>query len=169
MNIINSTREDIDAIFDLYNKATAYQESLGRKDWQGFERKLVEQEIDEKRQWKILENGQLACVFVTTFSDPYIWLEKDKDPSVYIHRIATNPAFRGKRYVQHIVDWASQYAREHGKQFVRLDTGSGNEKLNAYYISCGFTYLGVFAYGEIGDLPAHYADGSSSLFEIKLA
>ena len=113
-------------------------------------------------------DDQVACVFATTFHDPLIWGEKDKDPSVYIHRIATNPLFRGHGFVKHIVDWAKEYARDHGKRFVRMDTGSGNEKLNNYYISCGFTYLGITTLEQADDLPMHYRTGSSSLFEIIL-
>lgn len=168
MEIHNSLPEDIDAIFGLYEMATAYQQYLGRTDWKGFERALVEREIAEKRQWKIVEDGTIACVFVTTFSDPYIWQERNEDPSVYLHRIATHEHYRGRGYVKQIAQWAEQYARDNGKSFVRMDTMSGNEKLNAYYESCGFTYLGVTEFTETGDLPEHYKDGSCSLFEIKL-
>jgi hypothetical protein len=48
-------------------------------------------------------NNEIACVFATTFSDPLIWEKRDTDPSVYIHRIATNPNFRGNNLVAAIV------------------------------------------------------------------
>lgn len=50
-----------------------------------------------------------------------------------------------------------------------MDTGSGNEKLNNYYARCGFTYLGVAEIENAADLPAHYKDGASSLFEIRIS
>jgi len=168
MEIINSTDEDIAAIFQLYEEGTAYQKKVAEKHWKGFERELVEAEIREQRQWKIVIGGEIACVFVLAFSDPFIWKEKDQDPAVYIHRIATHSAFRGRHLVEHIVEWAKKYALEHGKCFIRMDTGSGNEKLNNYYVRCGFTYLGVAEIENAADLPAHYKDGASSLFEIKV-
>ena len=168
MKIVNSTIHDIDRIFELYDLATAYQKQVAKKHWQGFERTLVEREISEQRQWKILVNDQIACVFMTAFNDPFIWKERDTDPSIYIHRIATDPSFRGQHFVKHIVAWARTYAQANQLQFIRLDTGSGNEKINNYYTSCGFTYLGIAEPGIAPDLPAHYQNGSFSLFEIKL-
>lgn len=168
MKFIQSTRQDIDTIFQLYDYATAYQGEVGILKWQGFERSMVEKTIDDKVQWQIVIDGELACVFTLALNDPLIWEEKDKDPAIYIHRIATNPKFRGKHFVKHIVTWVKQYAIENGKSYVRMDTGSGNERLNNYYVSCGFNYLGVVKLKNTAGLPLHYQNGSFSLFEIKL-
>ena len=94
MNIANSTYSDIDEIFRLYRLATEYQRQQGAVLWPEFERTLIETEINEKRQWKIVVDNNIPCVFATTFNDPLIWKEKDKDPTVYIHRIATNRCTR---------------------------------------------------------------------------
>lgn len=166
MEILQSNLSDIDNIFKLYDEATAYQKKVAIKYWKGFERSLVIQEIEEERQFKIVIDQEIACVFVLTFSDPLIWKEKNADPAIYIHRIATNPKFRGQHFVKQIVSWAKQYALEHGKTHIRLDTGSGNEKLNAYYVSCGFSYLGIATVEYAGDLPEHYKEGTFSLFEL---
>jgi ribosomal protein S18 acetylase RimI-like enzyme len=168
MTIQNSESTDIDFIFNLYEEGTKYQKTVAIKHWQGFDRNIVEQEIEEKRQWKIIVEGHIACVFATTFDDIHIWGEKNDEPSVYIHRIATNPKFRGPHFVKHIVAWAKKYALEHDKLFIRMDTGSGNDKLNNYYISCGFNYLGVVELGDTQELPVHYRNGGSSLFEIRV-
>jgi ribosomal protein S18 acetylase RimI-like enzyme len=166
MKILLSKPEDLDQLFQLYDAATAYQKEVGLKSWQGFDRSLVIQEIEAGRQYKIIVDNEIACVFLITDRDPLIWQEKDKDPSVYIHRIATHPKFRGKHFVKEIVKWVKQYALEHQKAFIRLDTGSGNERLNNYYRSCGFNYLGIVTLSDTGNLPAHYKDGSFSLFEM---
>ncbi|HVI48464.1 MAG TPA: GNAT family N-acetyltransferase, partial [Chitinophaga sp.] len=134
----------------------------------GFERSLVEQEIAEQRQWKIIIDGKIACVFVTTFNDPVIWREKDSDPAVYLHRIATNRAFRGQHFVKQIVTWTKAFAAQHNKLYIRMDTGAGNDKLNNYYVSCGFNYLGISVRENSEGLPAHYQQGASSLFEINM-
>lgn len=168
MIIENSLPQDLDAIFALYEAATAHQKKVFTKHWRGFERPMVEAEIAGLCQWKIIVDDQIACVFATAFQDPDIWNEKDADPSVYIHRIATNPAFRGRNFVAHIAGWARTYAGQHGKKFIRMDTWSGNEMLNAYYIKSGFSYLGNIEIENIQNLPSHYQDRSASLFEIKV-
>ena len=168
MDILKSTIKDIDTLFILYDAATVYQRKVGIKNWQGFERRLVESEIAEGRQYKIVEDGKIACVFVITYQDPLIWGAADADPAIYIHRIATHPDFRGRSYVKHIVGWARKHAADHGKTFIRMDTGSGNEKLNSYYVGCGFAYKGVTGIQETDGLPEHYKNGTFSLFEIDL-
>lgn len=168
MNIVSGTYNDIETIFKLYNDGTEYQKTVAKKHWKGFERSVIQTEIAEKKHWKILVDEQVACIFAITFSDPYIWQEKNKDPAIYIHRIVTNPAFRGKCFVKIIIEWAKAYAGQHSKLFIRMDTGSGNEKLNNYYVKCGFNYLGIIEIKNAEDLPKHYIGGSSSLFEIRL-
>jgi ribosomal protein S18 acetylase RimI-like enzyme len=168
VEIIASTPADIDRIFELYDAGTAYQRAVGGLSWQGFERSLIEREIAEGRQFKIVADGNVVCVFVLTFDDAILWRERSADPAVYIHRIAIDPAFRGRGYVKQIVAWARDYCRAEGKRFIRMDTGSGNERLNAYYVSCGFNYLGIVKYDNADGLPAHYQTGSSSLFEMSV-
>ncbi|NIG56636.1 GNAT family N-acetyltransferase [Chitinophaga sp. Cy-1792] len=168
MTIVNSTMADIDRLFEMYDAASVYMKEKGAPSpWQGFERTKVAAEIEEARQWKVVENGEITAVFLTTYNDPHIWQEKDQDPAVYIHRIATHPEHRGKGYVQDIVDWAREHAQEKGKKFVRLDTGAGNKPLINYYIRCGFNFLGD-VYINSPELPAHYRGGTFALLEIEL-
>ena len=166
MSISNSTAADLDAIFNLYDQGTEYQKQVAKKHWKGFDRALVLQEIEEQRQWKITIEGEIACVFCVTFNDPEIWGEKDRDPAIYLHRIATHPKYRGRGFVKSIADWAQEYARPEKLKYIRLDTGSGNDRLNAYYMSCGFTYLGIKEVADTTNLPEHYKTGASSLFEM---
>jgi ribosomal protein S18 acetylase RimI-like enzyme len=169
MHIVNSTINDIDEIFSLYRIATGYQKTKLAVLWPEFERTLVEEEIKEKRQWKIIVNTKIACVFATTFSDPSIWEERDQQPSIYIHRIATNPDYRGNNFVNSIVDWAKVYAKENNKEFIRLDTVGENKGLIKHYQSCGFNFLGVFKLANTDGLPQHYHNASVSLFEIPIS
>lgn len=168
MEIILSQKEDIDVIFELYEAAIAFQKQVGTNSWKGFERVMIEQEIAEKRHFVIKDENQITATFVLTYNDPIIWKEADKDSALYIHRIATNPNSRGRSYVQKIVNWVIEYARKTEKDFVRLDTTSGNERLNQYYIKCGFTYKGISHIEWTKELPEHYKEGSFALFEIKI-
>jgi len=100
MIIENCTAGDITEIFRLYRIASDYQRSKQTVVvWPEFDRGMVKTEIDENRQWKLLIDGKIACVWATTFSDEQIWEERNADAAVYIHRIATNPDFRGKDFV----------------------------------------------------------------------
>jgi len=168
MEISKTTLQDIDAVFGIYEQATSYQKTVNNKSWRGFERALIEKEIEENRHFIIKEEDEIACTFVITFNDLIIWKEASKDPAIYLHRIATNPKFRGQSYVKKIVAWAKNYAKENAKSNIRLDTHSGNERINKYYTSCGFDYKGISTIEWTNELPEHYKEGSFSLFEIEV-
>ncbi|KRB57893.1 GNAT family N-acetyltransferase [Flavobacterium sp. Root186] len=168
MEIQNSTSKDIDKIFRLYKIATDFQKSKYIVHWPEFELNIVQKEIAENRQWKIIIDNKIACVWATTFDDPQIWEERNSEPSVYIHRIATNPDFRGQNLVSHIVEWAKQYVLDNKKSFIRMDTVGENLELINYYKKCGFTFLGLSKLKNTDTLPAHYQNATVSLFQIEL-
>ena len=168
MQILNSSIEDIDSIFKLYEEAIIFQKTKFNKHWQGFERTLVETEISENRQWKIVIDEQIACIFAVTYEDVLIWGEKSNDPAIYIHRIATNPAFRGQHFVKAIINGADAFCKLNNKKFIRMDTWGDNEPLIAYYQSCGFQFLGLTTLQKSEGLPKHYEGACLSLFEIEV-
>ena len=169
VQIQNSNISDIDEIFRLYKIATDFQKTKKHSvSWPEFEKSLVETEIIEKRQWKIVINNKIACVWATTFNDPEIWEERNIDPSVYIHRIATNPDFRGQNLVEQIVTWVKVFAKENNKRFVRMDTVGNNQGLINHYTKCGFDFLGLLKLKNTVGLPAHYHNATVSLFQIAL-
>ncbi len=169
MQIVNSTLSDIEVIYQLYNSAIEYQAKNDYELWPMFERQLIEADIREKRHWKILEGDVIVCILSVMYNDLIIWgKEKDKDPSVYLHRIAVNPDFKGKKIMSVIKNWAIEHAKEKSKKFVRMDTWGKNENLRNYYIACGFNYIGQQFLAEVEGVPRHYGGSELSLFEIKI-
>ena len=168
MEIINSNAADIDTIFTFYDAAVAYQKTKFDKHWLSFDRLMVEKELAENRQWKIMEGDEVACIFAIAYQDPFIWKEKDIDPSIYIHRIVTHPTYHGRQYVKTIIEWAKEHAKESGKEYIRMDTWGDNEALIKYYVACGFNFLGTVIPTASDHLPKHYSAIFLSLFEIKV-
>jgi ribosomal protein S18 acetylase RimI-like enzyme len=168
MTIENSTPDDIDKIFSLYETARSIQKEKGATLWPHFDEELIQTEISEKRQWKVVIDNQIACVWATTFDDPQIWGDANEDPALYIHRIATNLAFRGQNMVSEIVKWATENAAFHQKRFIRMDTVGENKGLIDYYQKSGFEFLGLHKLTNTDGLPAHYYNATVSLFQITL-
>lgn len=168
MEIVNATGADIDVAFDLYDKAIEFQRTVFDKTWLGFDRKAVETEIAEDRLWKIVDEGRVACIFSVAYEDPVIWGDESHVSAMYIHRIVTNPEFRGRGYVRTITQWAIRFAGELGLRFVRMDTWGDNRKLIDYYQDCGFKFLGLTTPRECPNMPEHYRGIDLSLFEIDL-
>jgi hypothetical protein len=170
MTIENCTPGDVETILGLYQSARELQTTKQMVVWPIFERSFIEQEILEQRQWKLLADKIIACNWAITFKDKEIWGEKDKDDSVYIHRIATNPAMHGNRYIDKIVEWAKVYAKQKDKNFIRLDTLGNNTKLIEHYISAGFEFLGITRLTDTANLPGHYRkEPNCCRFEMALA
>ena len=128
MQINNVTITDIDQIYSFYRIASDYQKAKEKVIvWPDFNRNMVETEIAEHRQFKMLMNNEVVCIWAITFNDEQIWEERNRDSAIYIHRIATNPDFRGRNFVSKIVDWAKEYAKEKGIQFDIVVNIQGDE------------------------------------------
>lgn len=168
MEIRNAGPGDIETLFSLYDAAIEFQKTVFDKHWLGFDRDLVNTEIAERRLWKLTEDDAVACIWSVAYSDPMIWGENSGDSAMYIHRIVTNPNFRGRGYVRVITGWAIAHARGSGLRFVRMDTWGDNQKLLEYYQSCGFAFKGLVTPTPSETLPKHYEGISLSLFEIDL-
>jgi GNAT superfamily N-acetyltransferase len=168
MQIIQSSIDDKQTIFALYDAAIAHQKQVSNLHWLPFDEALVEREIEEGRQWKILLDGRVAGVFVVAYNDPDIWGEKDAEPSVYLHRIVTHPDFRGRNLVLAITEWAKEHGKALGRKFLRLDTWAENLKLRELYRRAGYRFLGDAPPANPAGLPSHYSGILLGFYEIAL-
>jgi ribosomal protein S18 acetylase RimI-like enzyme len=169
MEIKNCSMSDVNDILLLYEAARNLQIQKQMVVWPSFEKSFIEREVREERQWKLTSGHSMACNWTITFEDKEIWGERDKGDSIYIHRICTNPALRGNRYIDAIVEWTKQYTMKMGKRYVRLDTLGNNTRLIDHYTSAGFEFLGMFKLTDTASLPTHYQrEPNCCLFEIDL-
>ena len=168
MRIEQSTAADTDAIFWLYHAATEYMAGRSTVTWPVFERSLVDTEIREGRQWKMTDGDEIVCVWAIALEDAQIWQTLDNHNAIYIHRIATHPAHRGKGFVKMILRWAIAYTKNLQRDFVRLDTVGENLGLIRHYQQSGFRFLGLSKLQDTEGLPAHYQNATVSLFELDI-
>ena len=169
MTIKNVTTSDIEKIFAFYKIASNYQrEKKTVIVWPDFDREMVVNEIAENRQFKLIVNNEVVCIWAITFSDKQIWEDSNTDSAIYIHRIAVNPNFRGNNYIATITNWAKEYALKKEIQFIRLDTLGENKNLITHYKNAGFHFLGLFNLKNTSNLPDHYKLAPVCLFEIDL-
>ena len=164
MEIQSCTMADLNIIIELYDDARSLMRERKMVVWPYFQPQFILEGIMEDRQWKIVIEDSITCIWSITYHDPEIWGERDQNNAIYIHRIATNPSFRGNRFIDVIVDWAKIYAKSLGKQFVRMDTDGSNTKLIKHYTSAGFSFLGRVILSNTHNLPAHYQKGQNYCF-----
>ena len=165
MVIENSKLEDVSKIFDLYRIATNYMKSKNQVHWPEFPKELILNEIEENRQWKLLIDEQIACIWAITLNDELIWGNKNNEPSLYIHRIATNPEFRGQNLVKKLINWANEFGKNQGLKYIRMDTVGLNKGLIGHYEKNGFHFLGTKELENTKGLPEHYKNGEVCYFQ----
>lgn len=168
IEIKNSDLNDVENILEFYREAIAYQKKKNGIPWQITERSSIEKEVKENRQYKLLVGNEIACIWVVAFNDHEIWGDKDSEPSVYLHRIATNPKFRGRNLVSEVITWAKGFALKNHKRYLRLDTAGINPGLITKYVQNGFKFIDTTEIGVSDSLPAHYHNAQICLFEMNL-
>lgn len=108
MQIKNCVLSDTNEILSLYEAARSLQMQKKMVVWPFFDKAFIENEISQQRHWKMVVDDTIACNWVISFEDKEIWGGKEQGDSIYIHRICTNPNFRGNRCVDKIVEWAKK-------------------------------------------------------------
>ncbi len=165
MTIENSHQSDVPKIFEFYRTATAFMKSKNQVHWPEFSKELILKEIEENRQWKLLIDGQIACIWATALNDELIWGSANNEPSLYLHRIATHPDFRGQNLVKEVINWASDFGLKKNLEFIRMDTVGLNTGLINHYEKLGFRFLGTKKLENTTGLPDHYKDGEVCYFQ----
>jgi hypothetical protein len=94
MEILNCSLTDVDTVLKLHEAARDLQKKKNTVIWPVFERALIEKDITESRLWKLMLDDQMACNWAITFTDREIWGELERDNSIYLHRIVTDPSVR---------------------------------------------------------------------------
>ena len=110
--IINTTKDDLEFIYFLFEEAIAYQQRKNYPGWNGFDKDVIIKDIEHQQQCKIISGKEILCIFSIVKSDPYIWRNKDKGDAIYLHRIIVNPLHKGHKQFAKIIQWAIDYAKQ---------------------------------------------------------
>lgn len=169
MTISNSTLDDIPEIYRLYELARNFQKiKFPGNIWPEFDKDFIATEVIENRQFKLVIDNKIACIWAITFNDAKIWEEKENNDAVYLHRIATNPDLRGMNFVQLIADWSTDFGKKENKKFIRMDTCGQNVRLINHYKNAGFQFLGMKKLKDSSGLQKHYQNADVCFFQINL-
>jgi len=164
-NIVNTTQEDLELVYKLFDEAIKYQKRNNYPNWEGDDKSILQQDLHNKLQYKIVINKLVACIFSICFSDKIIWRDNDKNDAIYIHRIAVNPDFKGQKQFQKILNWVINYAQETRRDFIRMDTWADNPTIIGYYKSFGFQFLENFTTPDTPELPIQNRNITLALLE----
>ncbi len=144
--------ESFETIRDLLYEAALWIKGKGLLQWNdvptGARDSKIRAMLESGETFLAYKNGQVVGTF-TLQNAPGNWDQElwnthaiDFSDTIFVHRFATSRAFSGQSIGKTMLDWAHDYAQEKGRHFLRLDCVGYNQPLNAFYQSCGFTFLG---------------------------
>lgn len=168
IKIVNTTNEDLNIIYWLFEQAMELQGKNDYKVWEGIDKNALQIDIDNKLQFKIVKSNDILCIFSIQLNDPFIWRDRDRDDAIYLHRIVVNPNFKGQKQFQKVLDWAKQFARHNSLKFVRMDTWADNKKIIDYYKSFGFEFIEEYKTPNAAELPLQNRNLKIALLEMEV-
>lgn len=160
--------EDIPPILNILAHVLSLQGKQGYYVWDTLDTHKMIEDINAQKVYTLVKEGEIAFVFTLIDQDPFIWLEKDQQNALYLHRMLTHPKYKGKRLFQKVLDWVKKQAQTKQLPYVRMDTWANNSQLIEYYASFGFEHLGNQEMGNVLELPIQNRNLTVALLELKV-
>lgn len=167
--IANTTEEDLDFVFWLFDEAIKYQRKNNYPVWKGYDKNTLQNEVNELKQYKIVIDDEIAMIFSVIYSDKLLWREKDNDNAIYLHRIVVNPKYKGRKLFGVLLEWAIEHSHQKGARFIRMDTWGDNPNIRAYYQGYGFKFIETYTTPDSEQLPVPHRNIFVALLELELS
>jgi ribosomal protein S18 acetylase RimI-like enzyme len=166
--IEHTIKSDLDFVYWLFEQAILYQTRNNYPAWKGYDKGVLQRDVEHQRQYKIVTDGKIACIFSILFSDDLLWTDLEKDDAIYIHRVVVNPEFKGNQWFEKIVRWAIPHARENNRTILRMDTWANNPNIIAYYKNLGFKFLHELKTSDNPELPVQNRNLNLAMLEMRI-
>ena len=133
----------------LLQDAARWMESNGIKQWSPaqFHEADILNYFEDREVYLALKDNEIAGMFTLQFSDPQYWGPRNDDSYAYLHRLTVAKNYRGTGLGSQMLHYAADLAVQRGLKGLRFDTVAHNIKLNGYYQSLGFHYMGTHDMG----------------------
>ncbi len=145
--VSQATPTDTDELLTIFEEARLFKVSKGDLCW-GTEPFTLEE------TYELVTNGD---VYMSKIDDKpaggliLSWADTDKwgkelgndSQAGYVHRFATNNAFRHQHVGDLLLNWVKKQIHENERRYLRLDCRAENTKLCNYYEERGFERVGM--------------------------
>lgn len=142
MNLTKLSIEEADVIFDILIENALWLASKNIFQWPIDWLYTIKSEIHNSislGNFYSTNNDKITAVVEIKTEPEEIW-SYDKEPSIYIHKLAICRKFKNQGLGTDIINKIKEKAVTQAKAFIRLDCVASNEKLRSYYQSCGFKF-----------------------------
>lgn len=106
-------------------------------------------DIQEGNLYVSERDGQLVAFVCVNRVEPdeyegLNWASRNK--VMVIHRMAVDSDHRRKGFGEELMKFAEDLAQQNNISYLKTDTNSRNEKMNALFIRCGYTLIGEMSF-----------------------
>jgi ribosomal protein S18 acetylase RimI-like enzyme len=139
--------DDLSALMELVQRVVQLMRAAGNLQWdESYPNDAVfQRDIDLEQLWVAEVDTSLAGVAaITTDQEPdYTQVGWDIDePSIVVHRLAVDPAFRGAGVARALMQKAEDVAVERRISVLRVDTNTQNEATQRLFPKLGYALSG---------------------------
>jgi ribosomal protein S18 acetylase RimI-like enzyme len=138
-----ATIDDVGDIRRVMQEASEFKYSKGDALWgtEPFADEEVSRMVESGNIFVYKVDGAVAASVVLLKNDERMWGEEqgNDDSALYVHKLTTGNAFRGRGVGEKVLSLAERLATEQGRTRLRLDCPYDNENLYNYYRRLGFS------------------------------
>ncbi len=150
MRLRPARAEDVQSVMALVRRAVPLMRQAGNLQWDDTypNAEVFAEDVARGQLWIAEEDGRVAGVAAITEDQEPEYADAGLDPAepaIVVHRLAVDPAFRGRGVAADLMRQAEAVARARGIKALRLDTNTENEATRRL-----FPKLGYVLAGEIG-------------------
>lgn len=147
MQIRKAQSEDLDAVMELVSRVVPLMRAGGNFQWDDAYPNIAAftKDVNKGQLWVAEIEGHIAGIAaITTDQEPdYAQVGWDlTEAAIVVHRLAVDPAFRGKGAAAALMRQAEYVARDRGIDVVRVDTNSQNAATQRLFPKLGYVYAG---------------------------
>lgn len=149
MNVRLAQVKDLPALMEIFHEAQGTIAALGIDQWQnGYPSEaVIAQDISLGRSYVVEQEGILCGTFVLVGEElSYDCIHEghwETERYIAIHRVAVSVSYRGTGVAEAVICYAERYARDWGREALRIDTHRGNLPMRKMLQKQGFRYRGI--------------------------
>ncbi len=150
MRLRRATMEDLNEVMQLVRRVVPLMRESGNLQWDDAypDVSVFESDVEKGLLWIAEIDARIAGIAAITTDQAPEYAEVGWDiteSAIVVHRLAVDPAFRGRGVAAALMHQAEMVGMERGIQVVRVDTNSQNQATQIL-----FPKLGYVCAGEIG-------------------
>jgi ribosomal protein S18 acetylase RimI-like enzyme len=148
LEIVKVISAELDSVMTLVNDAIQDMEKVGIYQWDEVypDKAVLAADVAAEQLYCVKSDGTLVGIIALNEIQPSEYRNihwDDIGHSLIIHRLCIKPSFQGKGLAKLMVQFAEEYAKEHGCSSIRLDAFTNNKKALGLYDSSHYYRRGI--------------------------